>query len=126
MCAERKAMEIRLDGRSALVTGGSKGLGLAMATKFAQSGADVAILARGGDALEAAERSIKAAAKIRVHALRCDVSKAADVAEAWRSVMAAFGKVDILVNNAGTSQTGKFEDISDELWQDDLDLKLFA
>jgi 3-oxoacyl-[acyl-carrier protein] reductase len=119
-------MEIRLDGRTALVTGGSKGLGLAMATKFAQSGADVAILARGGDALEAAERTITAAAKTRVRALRCDVSKASELAEAWRSVNGAFGKVDILVNNAGTSQTGKFEEISDGLWQDDLDLKLFA
>ena len=119
-------MEIRLDGRTALITGGSKGLGLAMARKFAQSGADVAILARGGDALEAAERSIKAAAKTRVRALRCDVSKAAELEEAWRSVIGAFGKIDILVNNAGTSQTGKFEEISDALWQDDLDLKLFA
>lgn len=119
-------MEIRLDGRTALVTGGSKGLGLAMATKFAQSGADVAILARGGDALAAAERSIKAAAKTRVEAIQCDVAKAPALEAAWRAVIGNFGKVDILVNNAGTSQTGKFEELSDELWQADLDLKLFA
>ena len=119
-------MEIRLDGRTALVTGGSKGLGLAMAMKFAQSGADVAILARGGDALAAAERSIKAAAKTRVKAVQCDVAQAPALEAAWRAVIGAFGKVDILVNNAGTSQTGKFEELSDELWQADLDLKLFA
>jgi NAD(P)-dependent dehydrogenase (short-subunit alcohol dehydrogenase family) len=47
-------MDIRLDGRSAIVTGGSKGLGLAMATRYAASGADVAILARNADALERA------------------------------------------------------------------------
>jgi 3-oxoacyl-[acyl-carrier protein] reductase len=119
-------MEIRLDGRTALVTGGSKGLGLAMATKFAQSGADVAILARGGDALAAAERSIRSAAQTRVKALSCDVAKGPALEAAWRAVIGEFGKVDILVNNAGTSQTGKFEEISDALWQDDLDLKLFA
>jgi 3-oxoacyl-[acyl-carrier protein] reductase len=119
-------MEIRLDGHTALITGGSKGLGLAMATTFAQAGADVAILARGGDALAAAERSIKAAVKTRVKALSCDVAKAPALEAAWRAVIGEFGKVDILVNNAGTSQTGKFEELSDAVWQDDLDLKLFA
>jgi 3-oxoacyl-[acyl-carrier protein] reductase len=119
-------MEIRLDGRTALVTGGSKGLGLAMAQKFAQSGADVAILARGGEALAEAERGIKAASNRRVLALQCDVSKAAEIEAAWSKVTGELGKVDILVNNAGTSQTGKFEEVSDQLWQDDLDLKLFA
>jgi 3-oxoacyl-[acyl-carrier protein] reductase len=119
-------MEIRLDGRTALITGGSKGLGLAMATTFAQAGADVAILARGGDALAQAERGIKAAAKTRVKALSCDVAKAPALEAAWRAVIGEFGKVDILVNNAGTSQTGKFEALSDAIWQDDLDLKLFA
>ena len=53
-------MEIRLDGRTAVITGGSKGLGLAMATRFAASGADVAILARRPDALEQARAAIAA------------------------------------------------------------------
>jgi 3-oxoacyl-[acyl-carrier protein] reductase len=119
-------MDIRLDGRTALVTGGSKGLGLAMAQKFAQSGADVAILARGREALAEAERAIRAVANTRVLALPCDVSKAAEIETAWRKITGELGKVDILVNNAGTSQTGKFEEISDQLWQDDFDLKLFA
>jgi 3-oxoacyl-[acyl-carrier protein] reductase len=119
-------MDIRLDGRTALITGGSKGLGLAMATKFAQSGADVAILARGADALGAAERGIRAVAQTRVRGFRCDVAKADAIAETWRAVEGEFGKVDILVNNAGTSQTGAFEDITDQIWQDDLELKLFA
>ena len=55
-------MEIRLDGRTALITGGSKGLGLAMAQKFASSGANIAIVARGALALAAAERSVGAVA----------------------------------------------------------------
>jgi len=119
-------MEIRLDGRTALVTGGSKGLGRAMALKFAQAGADVAILARGPDALAEAERAIKAGSNRRVLALPCDVSKAPEIEAAWRKIAGELGKIDILVNNAGTSQTGRFEEVGDALWQDDLDLKLFA
>jgi 3-oxoacyl-[acyl-carrier protein] reductase len=120
-------MEIRLDGKSALVTGGSKGLGLAAATRFAQSGADVAILARGAEALAAAERSIAAAAPgARVRAIACDVSNPVALEAAWRSASEAFAKIDILINNAGTSKTGPFEELTDREWQDDLDLKLFA
>src|SRR6266403_1231090 len=119
-------MEIRLDGRTAVITGGSKGLGLAIATKFAAAGADVAILARRRDALEEAKRTIEATAKGRAAAFACDVAKADDIRNAYDSIMRIFGKVDILVNNAGASQTGKFVDISDEVWQADLDLKLFA
>ena len=55
-----------------------------------------------------------------------DVGKAEDVQRAYDEAMAAFGKVDIMVNNAGTSATGPFEKMSDELLQEDLDLKLFA
>jgi 3-oxoacyl-[acyl-carrier protein] reductase len=119
-------MEIRLDGKSALITGGSKGLGLAMAAKFAASGADVAILARNAGGLEEAKAVIKQTAKGKVVAVACDVSKAADVKTAFDAVMAELGKIDILINNAGQSQTGKFEELTDETWQADLDLKLFA
>jgi NAD(P)-dependent dehydrogenase (short-subunit alcohol dehydrogenase family) len=119
-------MEIRLDGRSAVITGGSKGLGLAMAAKFADAGADVAILARNAGGLEEAKAAIKPSGKGRVAAVACDVAKAADVKKAVDTIIAAHGKIDILINNAGQSQTGKFEDITDEIWQADLDLKLFA
>ncbi len=119
-------MGIRLDGRTALITGGSKGLGLAIATKFAAAGADVAILARGVEALGEAKERIGAAAGGKVAAVACDVAKAGDIRAAYDSVMGNFGKIDILVNNAGASRTGKFADISDQIWQEDLDLKLFA
>ncbi len=119
-------MEIRLDGRSALVTGGSKGLGLAMATEFARSGADVAILARDPKTLEAARASVAATAKGRVVAYPCDVGKAEDIAGAWAKVNAELGKIDILVNNAGGSIRGRIEDVTDQMWQDDLDVKFFG
>lgn len=120
-------MEIRLDGRSALITGGSTGLGLAMAKEFALSGADVAIVGRRPEVLEEARQEISAvAADVRVHTVAADVATAEGTDLAFRSTVAAFGKVDILVNNAGKSQVGTFEEITDQIWQEDFDLKLFA
>jgi 3-oxoacyl-[acyl-carrier protein] reductase len=119
-------MEISLAGRTAVITGGSKGIGLAIATRFAASGADVAIIARGRGALDEAVRTIGAGAKGKVAAIAGDVGVAADIKRAYDEAMTAFGKIDIIVNNAGTSRTGAFEDITDEVWRDDFDQKLFA
>ena len=119
-------MEISLAGRSAVITGGSKGIGLAVATRFARSGADVAIVARGREALDHAAKTIDAAASGRVVAVAADVANATDVKRAYDEVMRAFGKVDIVVNNAGTSRAGPFEDLTDEVMQQDLDQKFFA
>jgi len=119
-------MDIRLTGRTALITGGSKGLGLAMATRMAASGADVAIFARRANVIEEAVLEIEKTAKGRVAGFPCDVRDAGDLTRAFGAVMSSLGKVDIVVNNAGTSQTGKFLEITDEVWQADLDLKLFA
>ncbi len=119
-------MEISLDGRAAVITGGSKGLGLAMAKRFSMSGADVAILARGQEGLDAAQAELVPTAKGKIVAIACDVSKADEIARAYEAVMKRLGRVDIVVNNAGTSRTGAFETVTDEIWQEDLDLKLFA
>src|SRR5262249_13366132 len=119
-------MEINLTGRTAMITGASKGLGLAIATRFAESGADVAPLARRPDVLEEAKAIAGARAKGHVAVFPCDVSKAADIARTHAAVMERFGKIDILVNNAGESKAMPFAQITDEIWQADLDLKLFA
>jgi len=119
-------MEISLAGRSAIVTGGSKGLGLAIAQEYAASGADVAILARDQGALNDAKALIQKGAKGKVLAISCDVSKAAPIQAACDQANREFGKVDIFVNNAGQSTRGPSETITDEMWQSDLDLKLFA
>lgn len=119
-------MDVRMDGRVALITGASRGLGLAMAKKFAFSGADVAICARRGDVLEAARAEIAAESGGKIRAFRCDVSDGAQIDTLFAAAIAALGKVDILVNNAGSSATGNFEEITDEMWRQDFDLKLFA
>ncbi|MDR3537194.1 MAG: SDR family oxidoreductase [Acetobacteraceae bacterium] len=119
-------MDVRLDGRTAIITGASKGLGLAMAKEFAASGADVAILARDPAALETAKAEASHGASGRVAVFSCDVSQAAAIQQTFDAVIATFGKVDILINNAGISRAMPSEQITDELWQEDLDLKLFA
>jgi NAD(P)-dependent dehydrogenase (short-subunit alcohol dehydrogenase family) len=123
-------MEISLSGRSAIVTGGSKGIGLAVATRFAQSGADVAVVARGKESLDEAVAAIKNTPKeghkARVIGVQADVGVAADIQRAYDEVMKAFAKVDIIVNNAGTSRAMPFEKVTDEILHGDIEQKLFA
>ncbi|MBP1299241.1 MULTISPECIES: SDR family oxidoreductase [Bradyrhizobium] len=118
-------MQLSMKDRVAVVTGGSKGIGIAVARRFAESGAKVAILARGAADLTAAREAL-ARDGLAVRDYVCDVAKAADITKAHDQIVADLGKIDILVNNAGTARTLAFESISDEAWQEDLDLKLFA
>ena len=120
-------MEVRLDGKVALITGGSLGLGRAMAIRFAEAGASVGITARGEEALASTAAEIrKMSGSNRVATFACDVSNSTSLEEMHKSITSELGSIDILVNNAGTSQRGPFLGVSDELWQNDLDLKLFA
>jgi 3-oxoacyl-[acyl-carrier protein] reductase len=88
-------MELTLTGRAALVTGGSKGLGLAVARNFAEAGADVAILARDAETLAAARRAIERTAKGKVAAFSCDVTRPDDIARAFDQVRAATRRLPI-------------------------------
>ncbi|HEY2539183.1 MAG TPA: SDR family oxidoreductase, partial [Stellaceae bacterium] len=91
------------------------------------SGADVAVLARDSATLADARGEIqKMGGKGKVAAISCDVSKMAPIKAAYDQVMSEFGKIDIFVNNAGQSTRGPSEELTDEMWQADLDLKLFA
>ena len=120
-------MDVRLDGRTALITGGSMGLGKAMGLRFAASGAAVALLARTASTLDEAVAEITTAAPdARVNGYVCDVRDPAALASAHAAAVADLGSIDILVNNAGTSAGGPFLASSDADWQNDLDLKLFA
>ena len=119
-------MDLDLAGKTALITGASLGLGRAMAEAFHGAGANVALLARREDVLAAAAAEIGAAGGGKVGAYPCDVTDAAQIEAAVTQATSELGDIDILVNNAGQSQTGRFEDLTDEVWQYDLDLKLFA
>jgi len=91
-----------LKGRAALVTGGSRGLGLQMAEVLGELGAKVAITARKGDELDAAAGHLKSLG-VQALPLVCDMGNLAAIPPMIEQVIAAFGAIDILVNNAGTS-----------------------
>lgn len=119
-------MQLSARDRTVLITGGSEGLGLATAIAYAKAGANVAIFARRQQQLDEASRKIAAAGNGRVCAVSCDVTSAADLERGHATVLSTLGGVDVLVNNAGKAQAFAFEGISDEVWQSDIDLKLFA
>ncbi len=119
-------MDVKFDGRVALVTGASLGIGLAMAREFSLNGAEVALVARRQEVLNAAVDEITAVGGGRVKGYSADVSRGDDIERLFSEVESDFGRVDILINNAGHAKTGAIEDITDDEWQYDLDLKLMA
>ena len=119
-------MDCRMDGRTAIMTGGSMGLGRAIAHEFARSGANVAMVARRQDVLDEAKAEIAADATGKVAGFVCDMSDAAAIGPMFDAVTAALGPADIIVNNAGSSQRDPFLEITDAMWQADLELKLFG
>jgi len=122
-------METSLTGKTALITGGSLGLGKAMAAAFYSAGARVAIVARRQRPLDQAVAEISAmdaGGGGGIAAFSCDVSDAAAIAATHADIEARFGGVDILVNNAGEAAAKPFAAITDEDWQHDIDLKLMA
>ena len=119
-------IEMRMDQRCALITGGSMGIGYAAAMNFVRAGASVAICARRPDVLEKARQSLARAGKGRVVGIAGDVSKAQDCARIFATAEQELGRVDVLLNNAGTHANGPFEAATDEVWQQDFDLKLFS
>jgi 3-oxoacyl-[acyl-carrier protein] reductase len=118
-------MDLELKGKVAIVTGASQGIGKAAALRLAAEGASVVIAARGRELLDRVAQEIRAAGG-SVAAVAADVSRAEDCARLVAEAVKAFGRLDILVNNAGTSATGAFVSVTDELWQADFELKLFA
>ena len=119
-------MQISLENKVALITGGSQGLGKAMAEQFAASGADVVLLARRQTILnEVAEQIAKQTGR-KVKGYSCDVSDIEAIEATWKKVTADFGKVDILVNNAGASARHPIESLPLEKLQSDFDMKVKA
>jgi 3-oxoacyl-[acyl-carrier protein] reductase len=120
-------VDLGLTGRRAVVTGGSKGIGLGVAHELAREGAAVAICSRNADELAGAAESISAEVPGATvwHAV-ADVSDPAQVQEFVAAAAEALGGIDILVNNAGGAHPGNFEALDDDDWRADLDVKLFS
>jgi 3-oxoacyl-[acyl-carrier protein] reductase len=119
-------MELGLGGKVAIVTGGSEGIGKAVALTLASEGANVAICARRPEVLESAAAEIRRLTGSEVFAHPVDVTKRDEVETFVARVAERFGRIDILVNNAGRSAAKKFEDVAETEWDEDLNLKLRA
>jgi NAD(P)-dependent dehydrogenase (short-subunit alcohol dehydrogenase family) len=115
-------MDLELTGRRAIVTGGSRGIGLAVGRALAAEGADVALVARGREALEAAARDLAQASGRRVIAVPTDTGDDASVAAMAGAVTEQLGGVDILVNAAATAATGA--PFSDDDLQAEINVKV--
>jgi len=110
----------RLDGRVALITGGSKGLGEAMAAALASAGADVILTSRHHDEAQAAADRIASEYGRRTLAIEADVTDGAQVTAMVQQALATLGHIDILVNNAGINIRKATLDISEAEWQEVL------
>ena len=119
-------MDLGLKGKVAIVTGGSEGIGKAAADSMATEGAKVVIAARRADVLEAAAAEIRSETGGEVTAVSMDVMDTDQIEALIDTTIQTYGRLDILVNNAGTSAAGAFLGVTDEAWQHDLDLKLYA
>lgn len=113
-----------LSGRVALVTGGSKGLGKAMARGFAEAGANVVISSRHEPELKSAAAEIAEGTQAKVVYFVADMTRRGDVRKLADSALAAMGKVDILVNNAGSNTPQAIDQITDEDWDRIVELNL--
>ncbi len=118
--------ELGLEGKVAIITGGSDGLGRATALRLAYEGCHVVICARRKDHLESVAEKIIDETNAKVIPIQADVSKAPDIKKLVSDTHKIFGGIDILINNAGQSAAAGLEDVSDQTWQADIDLKVMA
>jgi NAD(P)-dependent dehydrogenase (short-subunit alcohol dehydrogenase family) len=119
-------MELGLERKIAIVTGGSKGIGRATALGLLNEGASVLICARGHQALEETIAAAGHAARERIDAIAADLTQPAAIKQVVARCVERFGRVDILVNNAGSARPGDFLQLTDEAWLDDWTLKFFG
>ncbi len=105
-------MNLGIEGKVALVCGGSKGMGFAIAKELHEEGATVAILSRDKKNLDNALKEISSIESDNLMAVLCDLSKIDTIAEAVDAVVKKFGQIDILINNAGGPKPGSFSDVS--------------
>jgi NAD(P)-dependent dehydrogenase (short-subunit alcohol dehydrogenase family) len=119
-------MHIDLTGRTALVTGGSRGIGRAIAERLGRSGADVLIVARRAEAIDETVAQLRRVVAGRIAGYPCDVSEHASIEQVFTAISESTQGIDILVNNAGSSLRSPFLQMDRAMLNADLDLKLHA
>ena len=119
-------MDMGLEGKVAIVTGASEGIGKSAAASMAREGASVVICARRQDVLDAAAAEISRETGSKVIGVTADVSRLEDIQNVMRRTVETFGRLDIVVNNAGIAAGNNFESVDEEGWRQDMDLKFYA
>jgi 3-oxoacyl-[acyl-carrier protein] reductase len=119
-------MDLDLDGKAVAVTGGSKGIGRAIAERFAREGADVGICARSEGPLEATADEIEEAYDVSCKPIPADLTESAEAEAFVETTADAFGRLDALVNNAGSAPSGELENLDEDDWYRAIDLKFMG
>jgi NAD(P)-dependent dehydrogenase (short-subunit alcohol dehydrogenase family) len=115
-----------LTGKTAVVTGASKGIGLACARALAAEGAQVLLAARSADLLAVAAAEIGREYGVRMESIAVDLATTDGVSRAAEFALERFGRVDVLVNNAGAIPAGSLSSLEEEAWRDSYELKLWG
>lgn len=119
-------MDLNLSGKVAVITGGSVGIGLAVAEGLAAEGAHVVLAARGAERAQAEAARIAGESGVKALGVGCDVATPAGIAALAEAVESEFGGADILINNAGTGSNETIMEAPDEKWQAYWDLHVMA
>ena len=119
-------MDLGLKNKIAVVTGASKGIGLATAEILASEGAILALVARNIGALEKISHNIEIKNSTKVFCISSDLSKRESAEQVVEKIVNKLGRIDILINSAGSSKAGRFEDLSDDDWENALNLKFLG
>jgi NAD(P)-dependent dehydrogenase (short-subunit alcohol dehydrogenase family) len=119
-------MNLGLEGRTAIVTGASRGIGEAIGRVLAEHGVDVCLAARSKDDLEKVAADIKAKTSRRVVTHVADLSDPKAPEAAVKAAVDAFGRLDILINNAGATKRGDFFSLTEEDWTSGFGLKFYS
>jgi len=119
-------MDLGLKNKIAVITGGSVGIGLAVAHSLAAEGVDIAICARGGDRVKAKAEALSNQYGVRTVGIRVDVTQPGDIDDLVRTVEKSLGGVDILINNAGTGSEETILEAEDDRWYYYWDLHVMA
>ncbi len=119
-------MKLGLEGKVAIVTGGSKGIGQATALGFLAEGASVLVCARGKEALEETVRLAGKQGEGHIVGMQADLTEGDAIKAVVAKCRDTFGRVDILINNAGSARPGDFLTLPDDAWTDDWTLKFFG
>lgn len=125
LAARRKRARFSFQGRSVIISGGSRGLGLVMARQLAAKGARLTLLARNADELERAENELKSSGA-EVLTITCDVRRQEQVDAAVEAVVEHYGTVDVLINNAGVIQVGPLDHMTLEDFEEAFAIHLYA